>query len=59
MSDDVSLLARAVADSIFSCLLNAEREPEREGYWRAQADKLEQKFTSEHGRHYSYHVEAR
>lgn len=49
--DDRQLLARAVCDAVFTSLLNAEREPEREEYWRRHADKLEQKFINQHGRH--------
>ena len=51
---DVQGHARAVEDGIFRCLLNAASDPAREAGWRAQADKLEQKFTTGHGRHYSY-----
>lgn len=46
--------ARAVEFSVFSSLCSAQREPEREEYWRTHADKLERKFTTAHGRHYSY-----
>lgn len=51
---EVQKFARIVEDAIFSSLLCAQREPEREAYWRAHADKLETKFTTDYGRHYSY-----
>ena len=53
-SCDIQLLARAVESAVFGALMNASLELEREDYWRAHADKLERKFTTEHGRHYSY-----
>jgi len=46
-------LALAVESAVFQALLNAEREPERESYWRSQADRLDQKFTNEFGMHYA------
>lgn len=45
--------AKAVESAVFQSLCNAA-DPEREAYWRAHADKLESKFTTEHGRHYSH-----
>lgn len=45
--------AKAVASAVFQSLMNAMANPEREDYWRKHADKLEAKFTTEHGRHYS------
>jgi hypothetical protein len=51
--DDAPGHARAVESSIFQCLMNALNDPSRETYWRNKADTLEQKFTTEHGRHYS------
>jgi len=51
---DAKLLARAVEGAIWQCLQNAMNHPEREDYWRRQADLLERKFTTECGCHYSY-----
>ena len=48
------VFARAVESAVFASLLNAERDPQRADYWRAHADKLESKFTTDYGRHYSY-----
>ena len=48
--------ARAVESAVFQSLSNAS-DAAREDYWRAHADKLERKFTTEHGRHYSYFLE--
>lgn len=50
----VYLLARAVSEGVMASLFMAQREPDREAYWRAHADKLEQKFTNMHGKHYAY-----
>lgn len=47
------MLALAVESAIFQSLLNAAANPEREEWWRKHADKLESKFTSEQGMHYS------
>jgi hypothetical protein len=55
-NQEVSLLASAVENSVMSALFNAAREPEREKYWRDYADKMELKFTNQHGRHYSYFI---
>lgn len=49
--------AKAVEQSIRRSLMNAMNDPTRETYWRAHADKLETKFTTAHGRHYSYFLE--
>jgi hypothetical protein len=49
--------AFAVSGGIFYALRNAASQPEREAHWREQADKLERKFTTEHGSHYSYFLE--
>lgn len=46
--------AKAVESAVFTCLMNASVNPEREDYWRNHADLLEKKFTTEHSRHYSY-----
>lgn len=46
-------LARAVESAVFSSLLNAERDPDRADYWFNHADKLEGKFKTQHGKHYS------
>lgn len=46
--------AKAVEGAVFQCLLNAQSDPARYGYWLVKADLLEGKFTTEHGRHYSY-----
>lgn len=43
--------ARAVESAVFQALQNACAHPEREGYWRAHADRLERKFITEHGAH--------
>lgn len=50
-------LAKAVEDAVFGSLLCAMRDQEREQYWRSHADKLERKFTTEHGEHYSRVIE--
>lgn len=50
-------LARAVESGVFSCLMNAGTNPDREDYWRSQADRLEQKFTNDFGRHYSLYIQ--
>jgi hypothetical protein len=55
MTDPRRMLALAVRDSVWRCLLNAQEakdEAEQER-WFAQADKLERKFKTEHGMHYS------
>ena len=44
MNDSTVLLAKAVDSSVWDCLLRAMREPEKEGYWFAHADKLERKL---------------
>lgn len=51
--DDPVGHAKAVESSIFTCLMNAGSDPEREDYWRQHADLLERKFTTGHGKHYS------
>lgn len=53
----IKLLARSVEDAVFQCLLNAQSQPDKEEMWRKQADKLEQKFTTQHGWHYSHFTE--
>lgn len=45
--------ALAVSTAILQSLFSAGREPAREEYWRAHADKLETMFATQHGRHYS------
>ena len=45
--------ALAVESAVFQSLINAS-DPKWEKYWRVHADLLEQKFTTGHGRHYSY-----
>lgn len=45
--------ARAVESAVFNALHNIILQPEREDYWRSFADKIEQKFTTAHGKHYS------
>ena len=45
--------AKAVDSVIWMSLANAITKPEREEYWRSHADKLERKFTTGHGKHYS------
>ena len=54
---DARMHARAVESAVFQSLLNAQ-DTEWERYWRNHADALEQKFTTGHGRHYSYFLEA-
>lgn len=49
--------ARAVSSAIMDCLTNARFDPPQENYWRSRADALESKFTTAHGRHYSYFIE--
>lgn len=51
--DDLRGHARAVETGIFQCLMNALKDPEKESFWRNKADMLEQKFMTDHGRHYS------
>ncbi len=51
-------LARSVAKGVFSALLNAERDTERESYWRDHAEKLERKFTTDYGQHYAHFTKA-
>lgn len=46
--------AKAVESAVFQSLSNAGLHPDREDYWRGHADKLERKFTTAHGRHYSH-----
>lgn len=48
------LLAKAVCKGVFGALLCAMNNKEDEDRWRKHADKLEHKFTTEYGRHYSY-----
>lgn len=55
--DDLALKARAVESAVFQSLINAMNNPEREDHWRKHADKLEQKFKTEHGHHYSWFIE--
>lgn len=50
------LHALSVESAIFQSLLNAQANPEREAYWRSHADRLEKKFATEHGRHYSLFI---
>lgn len=52
---DVLLLARAVSNSVFSCLLAAEAATteEEQNKWFMQADKLDSKFKTQYGRHYA------
>jgi hypothetical protein len=56
VSAQAGLLAQAVESAIFQCLMNAQAGPENEELCRKQADKLESKFTTQHGRHYSYFI---
>lgn len=51
------MLARCVEQAVFQSLQNAALDPDREDHWRAHADKLERKFTTKYGRHYSYFTE--
>lgn len=51
---NIALLAQAGAGAIWTSLANAKIDSSREEYWRSHADKLEHKFTTEYGRHYSY-----
>ena len=50
-------LAKCCESAVFQCLMNIYEQPEREDYWRYQADKLEQNFKTDFGRHYSYFTE--
>lgn len=52
--DDIRLKALAVESAIFQALRNAENDRSWERYWRNHADMLEQKFTTDHKRHYSH-----
>lgn len=53
---ETEALARALESSILSCLMNASLDPGREDHWRGQADRMEQKFTTDFGRHYSHYI---
>lgn len=55
-ADNVILLARAVESAVIQSLLNAQTHPGDEEKWRKQADKLEQKFSNQFGRHYSFYL---
>lgn len=46
--------AMAVSSAVLVCLMNAFQDRSQESKWRYQAHLLEQKFTTGHGRHYSY-----
>lgn len=48
--------ARAVESAVMQSLSNASLHPERENHWREHADKLERKFTTDHGQHYSHFI---
>lgn len=58
----IQLLARAVDSAVFQSLMLAY-EAHRNGdssaeiKWMNHADKLERKFTTQHGRHYSKFLE--
>lgn len=57
--EDVQRFARVVEHGIFECLMRAwerRESPDEEWKWRAQADKLERKFTTDYGRHYSHFI---
>ncbi len=53
---EVVQLARALESSIMMCGRNAQDNPDESDKWFAQAHKLEQKFTNEFGKHYSYYL---
>lgn len=53
---ELELKARGLESAILQSLMNASVDPEREDHWRAHADKLERKFTTQHGRHYSHFI---
>jgi hypothetical protein len=53
--DELLVLAKAVEQAVFTCLLNAHNaytEQEQKS-WFAQADKLESKFKTDTGKHYT------
>jgi hypothetical protein len=52
--NDRKMHARAVESAIWQCLQNAWDDREKEDHWRRHADRLEHKFTTDYGRHYSY-----
>lgn len=54
---ETKALAYALSSTIFTCLVNAENRPEEQEKWFSQADKLERKFTTDFGKHYSYYLE--
>ena len=56
---DIRMLARALDETIYRCLLCAMSDPTRDDYWRNHADMLERKFTTKHGRHYSHFLQTR
>ena len=45
--------AKAVESAVFQSVMNAMHNPEREAHWFAHADRLESKFITDHGQHYS------
>ena len=50
---DARMHAIAVESAVFQCLLNAEASGDENSHWFLQADKLETKFKTGHGQHYS------
>ena len=54
-ADELLVLAKSAEHAVFTCLMNAQvasSEKEQKS-WFAQADKLESKFKTEFGKHYS------
>lgn len=51
--DSIKMLAQCVEDCVYQSLLNAQADPSREAYWFSHADKLESKFKTEFGKHYT------
>jgi hypothetical protein len=51
------LLAKAVSSAVFSSLMNAMHNQDKEDYWRRHADRLESKYTTECGEHYYTTIE--
>lgn len=49
-------LAKALESSIMMCGQAASNNPAESDKWFMQAHKMEQKFTNEFGKHYSYYL---
>lgn len=54
--EEIAALAKALESSIFQCMINAHENPTRAKHWENHAALLEQKFTTEFKKHYSYFI---